>query len=118
MNYGSEDLVDLDLNPLLALADPGTNPRRYSLTERNEVPDTLDAQMIQDAHVALEHGEKIQLAYTIRNTHRAVGTRLSSTMITRHHNSQTELNRLQPDHITLRLRGSAGQSVGAFPCME
>ncbi len=109
VNYGSEDLVDLDLNPLLALPDPGANPRRYSLTSRNEVPDTLDAQMIQDAHVALEHGEKIQLAYTVRNTHRAVGTRLSSTM-TRH----SDTSSLQPDHITLRLRGSAGQSVGAF----
>ncbi len=109
VGYGSEDLVDLDLNPLLALADPGTNPRRFTLTGRNEVPDTLDAQMIRDARSALEHGEKIQLAYTVRNIHRAVGTRLSSMVARRFSSAE-----LKPDHITLRLRGSAGQSLGAF----
>jgi glutamate synthase (NADPH/NADH) large chain len=109
VNYGSEDLVDLDLNPLLSLADRGSHERRFTLTGRNEVPDTLDAQMIKDAHSALERGEKIQLAYNIRNTDRAVGTRLSS-MMTRRYDTKT----LQPDHITLRLRGSAGQSLGAF----
>ncbi len=109
VNYGSEDLVDLDLNPLLSLADPASSARRHSMISRNEVPDTLDAQMIKDAKSALEHNEKIQLAYTVRNTHRAVGTRLSSMMTRRHDTSD-----LQPNHITLKLRGSAGQSLGAF----
>jgi len=109
VNYGSDDLVDLDLNPLLSLADPGSHPRRLAIKQRNEVPDTLDAQMIKDAHSALEQGEKIQLAYTVRNTHRAVGTRLSSMMVRRYDTSN-----LQQDHITIRLRGSAGQSLGAF----
>ena len=106
---GGEDLVDLDLNPLLAVADPGLNPRHCTLQGRNEVPDTLDAQMIKDAHSALDHGEKIQLAYNIKNTQRTVGARLSSTIVRRFPDTA-----LQPDHITLRLRGSAGQSLGAF----
>ena len=109
VNYGSEDLVDLDLNPLLALADPGLNARRCTKEGRNEVPDTLDAQMIKDAHHALEQGEKIQLAYTVKNTQRAIGTRLSSMLV-----SRFDTETLQSDHITLRLRGSAGQSLGAF----
>jgi len=108
VGYGSDDLVDLDLNPLLALADPGTNPRRFTLNGRNEVPDTLDTQMINDAKSALEHSEKIQLAYTVRNTHRAVGTRLSSMVLRHPVKSETD------NYITLRLRGSAGQSLGAF----
>ncbi len=109
VSRGSEDLVDLDLNNLLAQADTGANARYFTLNGRNEVPDTLDAQMLKDAHSALKRGEKIQLAYTVRNTMRAVGTRLSSMMSRRFNTSQ-----LQPDHITLRLRGSAGQSLGAF----
>jgi len=109
VSRGSEDLVDLDLNNLLAQADTGINARYFTLTGRNEVPDSLDAQMLKDAHDALERGAKIQLAYTVRNTMRAVGTRLSSMMTRRFDTSQ-----LQPDHITLRLRGSAGQSLGAF----
>ncbi|MEI6730408.1 MAG: glutamate synthase large subunit, partial [Pseudomonadota bacterium] len=48
-------------------------------------------------------------AYTVRNTQRAIGTRLSSMVVGRF---DTQI--LQPDHITLRLRGSAGQSLGAF----
>jgi len=111
VNYGSDDLVDLDLNPLLSLADPGMNARRYTIKTRNEVPDTLDAQMIKDASETLESGKKIQLAYTVRNIHRAVGTRLSSVMT---QFSMAGGTIIQPDHITLRLRGSAGQSLGAF----
>ena len=87
--------------PGLAQPDSGARARIFSLEGRNEVPDTLDAQMIKDAKAALEHGEKIQLAYNIRNTHRAVGTRLSS-MMTRRYGAKE----LQPEHITLRLRGS------------
>lgn len=109
VNRGSENLVDLDLNNILAQADSGGKPRIFSLKGRNEVPDTLDAQMLKDAHDALEHNEKIQLAYTVKNTMRAIGTRLSSMMVRKYDTSQ-----LQPDHITLRLRGSAGQSMAAF----
>ncbi len=65
--------------------------------------------MIKDAEPALKGGEKMQLAYNIRNTQRAIGTRLSS-MITR----RFGMVGLQPNHITVRLRGSAGQSLGAF----
>lgn len=109
INRGSEDLVDLDLNALLAQTDPGGNARYCTLKGRNKVPDTLDAQMLQDAHTALEKGEKIQLAYSVKNTMRAISTRLSATIVERFGNTE-----LQPDHITLRLRGSAGQSLGAF----
>jgi glutamate synthase (NADPH/NADH) large chain len=109
VSRGSPYLDDLDLNPLLAQADPGAEGRIFALRGRNEVPETLDAQMIRDASAALEGGEKMQLAYNVRNTHRAVGTKLSS-MITR----RFGMTGLKPGHITVRLRGSAGQSLGAF----
>ena len=54
---------------------PASYPRYCTLEGRNEVPDTLDAQMIKDA-AAVRAGEKMQLTYNVRNTHRAVGTRL------------------------------------------
>ena len=109
VNRGSAHLDDLDLNPILAQADPGEYPRYCTLQGRNEVPDTLDAQMIKDAEALFEVGEKMQLTYSVRNTHRAVGTRLSS-MITR----RFGMAGLQEGHVTVRLRGSAGQSLGAF----
>ncbi|HRJ59717.1 MAG TPA: glutamate synthase large subunit [Azospirillaceae bacterium] len=109
VSRGAEHLDDLDLNPLLAQVDPGENARFCTLQGRNEVPDTLDARIVTDARPLFDEGEKMQLAYNVRNTHRAIGTRLSS-MITR----KFGMDGLQPGHITLRLRGTAGQSLGAF----
>jgi glutamate synthase (NADPH/NADH) large chain len=110
VSRGSPDLDDLDLNPLLVQADTGDSPRVFSIEgRRNEVPETLDAQMIKDADAVFDIGEKMQLAYNIRNTQRAIGTKLSSKLVRRFGEDG-----LAPGHITVRLRGSAGQSLGAF----
>jgi glutamate synthase (NADPH/NADH) large chain len=109
VSRGAVHLDDLDLNPLLVQADAGGLPRYCVLEGRNEVPDGLDAQMLKDAGPLVHDGEKMQLQYTVRNTHRAVGTRLSA-MITRKYG----MTGLKPGHITVRLRGSAGQSLGAW----
>jgi glutamate synthase (NADPH/NADH) large chain len=109
VSRGAEFLDDLDLNPLLAQADPGPFARFCTREGRNEVPETLDAQMISDAAALFEHGEKMQLTYTIRNTHRAIGTKISSRITRRF-----GMTGLQHGHLTVRLRGSAGQSLGAF----
>ncbi|MCW3835085.1 glutamate synthase large subunit [Sphingomonas canadensis] len=112
VSRGAEHLDDLDLNPVLAKVDADDSNRRYSLsTFRNEVPDSLDAQMIKDAAAVFSRREKMQLTYTVRNTHRAVGTRLSSE-ITR----AFGMSALADGHVHVRLRGTAGQSLGAFLC--
>ncbi|MCA1198754.1 glutamate synthase large subunit [Sphingomonas sp. R647] len=112
VSRGAEHLDDLDLNPILAKVDADESERRFSLsTWRNAVPDSLDAQIIADARAVFERGEKMQLAYNVRNTHRAVGTRLSSE-ITR----TFGMSKLNDGHVQIRLRGSAGQSLGAFLC--
>jgi glutamate synthase (NADPH/NADH) large chain len=96
----------------LAKVDAPDSARRFSIpTFRNEVPDSLDAQMIHDARPVFERREKMQLTYNVRNTHRAVGTRLSSE-ITRLYGMKD----LSEGHVHVRLRGSAGQSLGAFLC--
>lgn len=112
VSRGAEHLDDLDLNPILAKVDATDAERRFNLpTFRNEVPDSLDAQMIADARAVFERGEKMQLTYTVRNTHRAVGTRLSAEVT-----AKFGMSTLADDHIQVRLRGSAGQSLGAFLC--
>ena len=109
VSRGSAQLDDLDLNPLLVQADAGGLPRYCVLEGRNEVPDGLDGEMLKDAGPLVQDGEKMQLQYTVRNTHRAVGTRLSA-MITR----KFGMTGLKPGHVTVRLLGSAGQSLGAW----
>jgi len=110
VSRGSAHLDDLDLNPLLITVD-GAQEQTYDRNkDRNAVPDTLDAQIVRDAARFLEDGEKMQLSYAVQNTHRTVGTRLSSHIVKRF----GMRNSLQPDHLTVKLTGSAGQSLGAF----
>ena len=109
VSRGSPYLDDLDLNPLLVQPDIGDMPRVFSVKGRNEVTDTLDKQMIHDAREVFERGEKMQLAYSIRNTQRTIGTLFSSKLV-----RKFGAKGLNPAHITLQLRGSAGQSLGAF----
>ena len=110
VSRGADHLDDLDLNPILAKVDAPDEERRFNIAGfRNEVPDSLDAQMIRDAKAVFERREKMQLTYTVRNTHRAVGTRFSAE-ITRKYG----MSALADGHVQVRLRGSAGQSLGAF----
>jgi glutamate synthase (NADPH/NADH) large chain len=110
VSRGSAHLDDLDLNPLLITVD-GTSEITYDLDKpRNVVPDTLDAEIVRDAARFLEDGEKMQLSYAVENTHRTVGTRTSSHIV----RNFGMRNALQGDHLTVKLSGSAGQSLGAF----
>ncbi|MHB1207468.1 MAG: GltB/FmdC/FwdC-like GXGXG domain-containing protein, partial [Rhodospirillaceae bacterium] len=109
VSRGAAHLDDLDLNPLLVQPDAGGLPTRNAVKGRNEVAPTLDEQMIADARPLLEEGEKMQLTYNVRNVHRAVGTKLSHMIVKKY-----GMAGLQPGHITVRLRGSCGQSLAAF----
>ncbi|MCA2011719.1 glutamate synthase large subunit [Cereibacter sphaeroides] len=110
VSRGSAHLDDLDLNPLLITVD-GSRSIRYDRDKpRNAVPETLDSEIIRDAARFFEEGEKMQLSYAVRNTHRTVGTRASSHIVSKF----GMRNKLQRDHLTVKLAGSAGQSLGAF----
>lgn len=110
VSRGSDHLDDLDLNPLLIRVD-GSDDIVYDRNKpRNEVRDTLDAEIVRDAQRFLEDGEKMQLSYAVMNTHRTVGTRVSSHIVQKF----GMRNALQPNHLHVKLTGSAGQSLGAF----
>ncbi|MCP3970416.1 MAG: glutamate synthase large subunit [Rhodobacteraceae bacterium] len=110
VSRGAAHLDDLDLNPLLITVDGSADIAYDRRRPRNEVPDTLDAEIVADAARFLNDGEKMQLQYAVQNTHRSVGTRVSSHIVQRF----GMRNSLQPDHLTVKLTGSAGQSLGAF----
>ena len=110
VSRGSAHLDDLDLNPLLITVDGAAEIVYDRNKPRNAVLDTLDSEIVRDAARFLEEGEKMQLSYAVQNTHRTVGTRVSSHIISRFGMN----NQLQPDHLTVKLTGSAGQSLGAF----
>ncbi|MEM9780707.1 MAG: glutamate synthase-related protein, partial [Pseudomonadota bacterium] len=110
VSRGSAHLDDLDLNPLLISVDSEIEVVYDRAKPRQAVPDTLDAQIVKDAEPFFKDGEKMQLSYSVQNTHRTVGTRVSSHIVKRF----GMRNALMPDHLTVKLQGSAGQSLGAF----
>ena len=110
VSRGAAHLDDLDMNPLLISVDSEQHVVYDRLKPRQSVPDTLDAQIVKDADPFFKDGEKMQLSYAVQNTDRTVGTRVSSHIVKRF----GMRNSLQPDHLTIKLQGSAGQSLGAF----
>jgi glutamate synthase (NADPH/NADH) large chain len=110
VSRGAANLDDLDLNPLLITVDGAARAPYDRSKPRNAVPDTLDAEIVKDGARFFEDGEKMQLSYAVRNTHRTIGTRASSHIVKRFGMRNT----LQPDHLTVKLTGNAGQSLGAF----
>ncbi|WP_299638791.1 glutamate synthase large subunit [uncultured Ruegeria sp.] len=110
VSRGSAHLDDLDLNPLLITVDGAHNIVYNRDRDRNAVPDTLDAEIVRDAARFLKDGEKMQLSYAVQNTHRTVGTRVSSHIV----QNFGMRNTFQDDHLHVKLQGSAGQSLGAF----
>ena len=110
VSRGAAHLDDLDMNPLLISVDSELEVTYDRGKPRQTVPDTLDAQIVRDAEPFFKDGEKMQLSYAVQNTDRTVGTRVSSHIVQRFGMK----NKLQPDHLTIKLQGSAGQSLGAF----
>jgi glutamate synthase (NADPH/NADH) large chain len=107
VSRGGDHLDDLDLNPLLVRVG-GAADLKPADAPRNAVPDSLDAQILRDAAPFLERREKMQLTYAVMNTQRAIGTRLSSHIV------RTYGSDLPDGHLTLNLRGAAGQSMAAW----
>ncbi len=109
VNKGSPNLDDLDLNPLLVQADPGDNPRFCKDKIINEVPETLDEKIWRDIEGKIDISQKNFFEYNVQNTYRSVGTRLSHYVYKKFGDGKMNL-----DIINIKLKGSAGQSLGAF----
>ncbi|MEX6633874.1 glutamate synthase large subunit [Hyphococcus lacteus] len=109
VSRGAAHLDDLDLNPILTLVDAGERPKRSTRKGRKEVVDTLDQRIMPDLEPFLARREKVQISYPVKNTDRAIGARISSHIV-----RQYKKDDLTEDHVTMRLKGSAGQSLGVF----
>jgi glutamate synthase (NADPH/NADH) large chain len=109
VNKASENLDDLDLNPLFVQADPGSNKRYCENSSINKVPDTLDQEIWPEIEESLDKSEKIDKEYPIKNTNRAVGTRISHHLFMKY-----GYEKINENFLELNFIGSAGQSFGAF----
>ncbi|MEM9706483.1 MAG: glutamate synthase large subunit, partial [Pseudomonadota bacterium] len=103
------ELDDLDLNPVLTRVDAGDAPKRSARKGRQAIAKTLDEEILSDAAAVFERREKMQMTYTVKNTDRSIGARTSSAIVRRF-----GADGLPDGHLTIRLAGSAGQSLGVF----
>ncbi|HRK65159.1 MAG TPA: glutamate synthase large subunit, partial [Terricaulis sp.] len=108
ISRGAEHLDDLDLNPLLVRVD-SPYPPFCAEKMRNEPPPSLDHEMLANAQGFFERGEKRQLDFAVRNTSRAIGARAAAHVV-----RKFGMKGLREGQLTVNLRGSCGQSLGAF----
>ncbi|MBU1345801.1 MAG: glutamate synthase large subunit [Alphaproteobacteria bacterium] len=104
---GGAHLDDLDLNPLLVRVE-AAEKKSWAEKGRAEVPETLDARVLNDAWAFLDRGQTSELTYPISNVMRTIGAGVSSAIVRRWGPTGPA------GVLTLRLHGSAGQSFGAF----
>jgi len=103
----------LDLGRLLAdVSAADESAPRYSTMDRNDGTEPsrpLDDIILQDAKDAINEAQPVVLDYKAKNTNRSIGTKLSGEI-----GYQYGDEGLPEGTITLNLKGSAGQSFGAF----
>jgi glutamate synthase (NADPH/NADH) large chain len=100
----------LDFSRILAKpdADDGV-PLRCVRAQQDDFSLSLDPDLIEKARPALEQQQPVSLFASIRNCNRTVGATLSSEVARRFGPTG-----LPDDTIHCKLKGSAGQSFGAF----
>jgi glutamate synthase (NADPH/NADH) large chain len=109
VSKASPNLDDLDLNPLFVQTDAGENTRYCTVPKINPVPDTLDQEILPEIKNQIGKVKIIEKEYIIKNTQRTVGTRISNHLYEKYGSEQ-----LEDDFLSLKFKGSAGQSFGAF----
>ncbi len=100
----------LDLSPILHVPErPFGDALHNTRGQDHGLDRALDVQLISAARSAIDTGSPIRLEFPIRNVNRTVGTMLGHEVTKRHGGAG-----LPDDTIDVTLRGSAGQSFGAF----
>ena len=100
----------LDFSRLFHKPDAPEGVGTYkSEPQDHKIHDILDRKLIEKAAPAIEHRKKVTIETTIRNTDRTTGTMLSSEIAKAYGHAG-----LDPDTIHIKLKGTAGQSFGAF----
>ena len=100
----------LDLTPILHVPErPFGDDLSNTKSQDHGLDRALDQQLISAARQSIDTGEPIKLEFPIRNVNRTVGTMLGHEVTKRHGGLG-----LPDDTIDVTLRGSAGQSIGAF----
>ena len=105
----------ISLAPVLkdVAEEAGEDMPRICRMDRNDGnhPHPLDDKILQHAKTAINDRTPTELEYKVKNTNRNVGTKLAGAIAYQHGD-----HGLPGGTVTVKLRGSAGQSFGTFLC--
>src|SRR5262249_47311193 len=101
----------LDLAPILTPAMKLKDEVGVYKTQEQDhkLYESMDNDLIAQAKPALERKEKVRIEKTIKNINRTVGTTLSHEIAKRYGEEY-----LPEDTVWIKLKGQAGQSLGAW----
>jgi len=100
----------LDFSRLFTKPDVPVTVAIYNCEEQHhKIHDIIDRKLIEQAKPALEHGSPVLLSSVITNTDRTTGAMLSGEIAKRYGHEG-----LPHDTVTVKFKGTAGQSFGAF----
>jgi len=100
----NEKTAHLDFSRLLSSASAVELPKNHA-----QISSRLDDEMLKVASYSIKDKAPVSLSYDVVNTDRAVGTKLSGAIAKKY-----GCEGLPDSTIRVKLRGSAGQSLGAF----
>ena len=98
----------LDFSRLLHRVE-STSALCHCTEQQHDIAHVKDVEMLQAAAPALNNKREVSLEYAIGNTDRAVGAMLSGAVAAKYGNDG-----LPDNTISIKFKGSAGQSFGAF----
>jgi glutamate synthase domain-containing protein 2/glutamate synthase domain-containing protein 3 len=99
----------LDFSRILLYTDTPAEDRYCTQAQEHGLESSIDFTYFDEICAALDAGQSIRKDLSIRNVHRTAGTIVSSEIARR-----AGRDGLADDTVTLRYRGAAGQSFGAF----
>lgn len=99
----------LDLTPILSAPKPNSGALRRFTVQDHELENHFDNKLIVAAAKALDDAQPVRIDLPVNNTNQAVGTMLGNELTKRY-----GADGLAEGTISISLKGSAGQSLGAF----
>ena len=99
----------LDFGRVFHKPEAEKNAIYWTERQKHPIDDILDRKLIAEAAPALERKEAVRIDTVIHNTDRSAGAMLSGELAKRHGHKG-----LPDETIRVTLRGTAGQSFGAF----
>ncbi len=104
----SKKAQTLDFSRLLAM-DPTSESRHFDYRPYNKTAKVLDDDIIKELSDSIDRKSESNTEYAIKNTDRAVGTKLSGYIEKKYGTGY-----LTDSTVNIKFKGAAGQSFGAF----